>query len=74
MNRESLTPLFIHDFNAHVKQKTGKDLPYLVYRYNEMFDRRLCLVPDASKLNDVDLQHGKIIAPEDVRAMTLTQA
>lgn len=74
LNRESLTPLFIHDFNAHFKQKTGKDLPYLVYRYNEIFNRSLCLVPDASKLNDVDLQHGKIITPEDVRAMTLTQA
>jgi len=74
LNREYLTPLFIHDFNAHFKQKTGKDLPYLVYRYNEMFDQQLCLVPDASNLNDVDRQHGKIIAPEDVRAMTLAQA
>ena len=69
LNRDPLTPRLISNFNAHFKKKTGKDMPYLVYRYNEIFDRRLCLVSDASNLNEADLQHGKIIGLDDVRAM-----
>lgn len=69
LSRDSLTPRFIADFNAHFKKKTGKDMPYLVYQYNEILDRRLCLISDASNLNEADLQHGKIIGLEDVRAM-----
>ncbi|WP_305825775.1 hypothetical protein [Massilia brevitalea] len=73
LNRDPLTPEFISDFNAHFKKKSGKDMPYLVYRYNEIFDRRLCLVSDASNLNEADLQHGKIIGLDDVRAMKTHQ-
>ena len=71
LNSDPLTPQFVHDFNEHFKRTTGKDIPYLVYQYNEILDRRLCLIPDASNLNDADLQHGKIIPLANVREMNV---
>lgn len=74
LSSDPLTPLFIHEFNEHFRKKAGKDIPYRVYRYKELFGRRLSLVPDAADLNAADLEHGEIVALADIREIKLAQA
>lgn len=62
----ALQPRFVHDFNEHYRQRTGKDIPYVGYQFNEHYAQRLCLVPHGWDIVKDDLAHGRVVELDNI--------
>lgn len=66
LSKAPLTLDFIQEFNVRYKRATGKNMPFVIYRYKTLDDRRACLIPATATLTENDLHYGTIIQPDDI--------